>query len=398
MTDTTATRTFAQHVDQPGGPGTQYRVRLRFPGMASVYTEWHSDLDVANARASELRAIRKRGEGPSDGARFVTLGDMAREVLAAKGIAGLTEGGLEWWARILRPLIDGPHAATPVHLLPVAKIRTAHLERAAKHPKAANDERIGLEAVLRAAQADGAKVPGALLELPTPVWETRERVTIHRDGELAAFALGAPDRYARLVLLQGMVGCRIGELLQLRRDWIDLAEGTITIPPAAHKSGKRIGAKIIPLLPEEIALLTEQLATLRVAGATPTSHLPGTPAESELVWPMPDGSAWPMIHGRVAHSYFNRHVWQPTLAAAGRDDLTSHDLRATAVTIMRDRGISEETCQLRVGHADAKLIRSVYDKGSRLARAQRELVAIAAAEVATVTDTIPAATAEEATR
>lgn len=397
MTDTTATRTFAQHVDQPGGPGTQYRVRLRFPGMATIYTEWHSDLDVANARASELRAIRKRGEGPHDGARFVTLGDMAREVLAAKAIAGLTEGGLEWWRRILRPLIDGPHAGTPVHLLPVAKIRTAHLERAAKHPKSANDERIGLEAVLRAAQADGARVPAALLELPTPVWETRERVALTPE-QRDAFALGAPARYARMLLLQGMVGCRYGELLQLRRDWIDLAAGTITIPPAAHKSGKRIGAKVIPLLPEEIALLTEQLATLRVAGATATSHLPGTPAESELVWPMPDGSAWPMIHGRVANSYYDRHVWRPALKAAGRDDLTSHDLRATAVTIMRDRGISEETCALRVGHADAKLIRSIYDKGSRLARAQRELVAVAAAEVATVTDTIPAATAEEATR
>jgi len=65
---------------------------------------------------------------------------------------------------------------------------------------------------------------------------------------------------------------------------------------------------------------------------------------------------------------------------------------------MRDRGISEETCATRVGHADAKLIRSIYDRGSRLARAQRELQAIHAAEVATATDTTTAATAEEATR
>jgi integrase len=401
VTDTTRTRkprpaNWAPGIDQPGGPNGKYRVRLRFPGSPKPQTEMHADLATANARYWELVAIRAQGGSPADGARFVTLGEIAREVLAAKMISGLTDGGLEWWERILRPLTDGPHADTPVHLLPVSKIRTAHLQRAAQHPKAANDERIGLEHVLRAARADGARVPDALLELPTPVWETRERRVL-TPSELHAFAIGAPARYVRLVLLQGMVGNRIGELLTLRRDWIDLDAATITIPAAAHKSGKRVGAKVIPLLPEEAELLREQLATLRVAGTTPTAHLPGTPADSELVWPRPDGTAWPVIRGRVAHSYFNRLVWQPTLTAAGRDDLTSHDLRATAVTTMRDRGISEETCATRVGHADAKLIRSIYDKGSRLLRAQRELRAIHQAEVvATATDTTTATTAAEA--
>ena len=413
MTDTTAPKTklatsreqldalgAAPGIDQPGGPRGRYRIRLRWPGMASPYTEWHANLAVANARYWELVALRQQpGSSPSDGAAYVTLGEQARLVLAAKTVAGLTDGGLEWWERILRPLIDGPHADTLVHLLPVARIRREHLERAAKHPKAANDERIGLEHVLRAARADGAKVPDALLELPTPVWETRERRTL-TPAELVEFAQGAPAPYVRLVLLQGMVGNRIGELLQLRRSWIDLQAATVTIPAPAHKSGKRIGAKVIPLLPEEVALFAEQLAPLRVAGATPTSHLPGTPADSELVWPMPNGDAWPMVRGRVAHGYFHTQVWAPALKAAGlqRGALTSHDLRATAVTTMRDRGISEETCATRVGHADAKLIRSIYDKGSRLARAQRELQAIHQAEVAAVTDTIPAATAEEATR
>jgi len=416
VTDTT-TRKFAPHVDQPGGPGTQYRVRLRFKGMPKPYTEFHADEDVANdARASELRALRAKGEAPEAGAKLVTYGDQAREVLAAKRIAGLTEGGLEWWQRILRPIIDGPHAATYVHLLPARRMRAAYLERAALHPKAANDERIGHEHVLRAAIADGAKVSEQLLQWPRPERNTVERVALTA-AERDPFASCAPDAYVRMLMLQARVGNRYGELLQLRRSWIDWTPGaeSIRIPAPRHKSGKRLGAKVIPLFPEEVELLREQLYP-EAATPSATSHLPSTPADSELVWPMPNGAAWPTTAGRVANAYYDRHVWRPTIKAAAshealgdlprrlqeaeRDALTSHDLRATAITLMMDRGVSYETCAARVGHADSKLIRSIYDRGSLVARAALEMARIVQAEVATAaTDTTTtAATSWEATR
>lgn len=414
MTDTTA-RKFPQHVDQPGGPGTLYRVRLRFKGMSQVYTEWHADLDVATARASELRALRKRGEAPEAGAKLVTYGDQARQVLAEKRLAGLTEGGLAWWVRILRPIIDGEHSATYVHLLPARRMRAAYLERAAAHPKAANDERIGHEHVLRSAIAEGAKVPEALLEWPTPELDPVERVAL-TVAEREVFTSGAPDQYVRMLMLQGRAGPRYGSLLQLRRSWIDWTPGaeTIRFPAKAHKSGRRIGAHVVPLFPEEVELLREQL---HPEAATPsaTSHLPSTPATSELVWPMPNGQPWPMVNGAVANAYYDRHVWQPTLRAsasrpeladvrrrleeAGRDHLTSHDLRATAITLMLDRQVSYETCCARVGHKDSKLIRSVYDRRLVASRAAAEMALIVRAELAAAeADTATAAATREATR
>jgi integrase len=400
----------APGVDQPGGPGTRYRVRLRFPGSSKPHVEWHAELARANARYWELIATRAADETPNEGAAYLTLGEAASQLLAAKRVANLTEGGVEWWVRILRPLINGPHAATPVHLLPAGKLHAAYLERAAKHPKAANDERIGLEATLRHAIRANAKVPQALLEWDPIEWDTLERVALTPD-ELERFAHGAPAGYVRLLLLQGTIGCRIGELLTLQRGWIDWTPGaeTITIPAKRHKSGKRLGAKQIPLFPTEVELLREQLYP-EAATASATSQLPSTPASSELVFPAPNGAAWPTTAGRVAGAYFTRYVWDPTLAAAAtpelagiraklalveRDRLTSHDLRATAITIMRDRGVSIETCALRVGHADGKLIAQVYDKGSQLERARIE---IRAHVVAAATDTTTTATTREATR
>jgi integrase len=50
--------------------------------------------------------------------------------------------------------------------------------------------------------------------------------------------------------------------------------------------------------------------------------------------------------------------------------LEPHDLRATAITLMRDAGFTKEQAAARVGHADSgQLIDRIYDRGDRRARA-----------------------------
>ena len=79
------------------------------------------------------------------------------------------------------------------------------------------------------------------------------------------------------------------------------------------------------------------------------------------------------------------------LETPGRARLvTTHDLRATAVTMMRDLGVPKEAAAARVGHADAgELVDTIYDLGNRAARAAKALRAVApgglraAAEAAT---------------
>jgi hypothetical protein len=58
----------------------------------------------------------------------------------------------------------------------------------------------------------------------------------------------------------------------------------------------------------------------------------------------------------------------------GRRWIGTHDLRATAVTMMRDRDVARDIAAARVGHADAgKLVDAIYDKGSRATRVARAL-------------------------
>lgn len=50
--------------------------------------------------------------------------------------------------------------------------------------------------------------------------------------------------------------------------------------------------------------------------------------------------------------------------------LKPHDLRATAITLMRDAGFTKEQVVARVGHADdGELIERIYDRGDRRTRA-----------------------------
>jgi len=357
------------------------RVRLTFPSLGMHVETFPATPDgarAANRRINELRQWRAAGLTPDTAPRTLTLGVAAGELLDTKIVEGdLTAGGLAWWRRILRPWMEGEFAAVPVHLLNPSRVAAAHRARAAKHPKSAKDELGGLKATLRYARSEGCAIPDRLLDVKPPKLRPRTRKVL-TPAELDAFALAAPARYVRLLLLQGRVGCRISELLTLERWQVDPDGATITIPEPKERR-----PKVIPLLPDEVQLFREQLGELRVAESTATAHLPATPAGRSRLWVMPDGRDWPMVDGRVAGAYFDRAVWAPTLKAAGRSDFTSHDLRATAITIMYDRGISLDTCALRVGHKDAKLIKSVYYQGAAHERAARELAAYVAAERAT---------------
>jgi hypothetical protein len=348
----------------------RYRVRLTFPGVGT-HAEYHGDLETATLRVALMRERRRAGLLPT-ASKATTLGDGARAVLAEATAPkrGLTPGGVQWWERITKPWRDGPHSTTPGHLLNVAKLRAELRARIAQHPKAGKDELAALQRILRTLRADDSRVPELILDAPArrPRRE-REALAV---SDLDLWASCAPTRsYQLLHLLQGSIGNRIGELLQSRPEHWDLARGYLYVPQPKEQRPKRI-----VLLPDEVELAREQLQTVA----------PG----ADTVWTMPNGEPFPYRHGRVQHSYFDRHVWQPTKAAAiaawraaehaspfdatPYDQLTSHDLRATAITTMRDLGVSEETCAWRVGHADGGgLVRRIYDRGSREDRAEREL-------------------------
>lgn len=377
-------------------PGT-FRLQLTFRGLPKRHVEFfpaaahggrEAAAEAANLRILELRRRRRAGELPEARAEHLTLREACDLLLEEK--AGeisrktgrpLSQGGLEWWHRILKPWREGEWATIPVDLLPASRIRRALRLRQLERPKAGADEQLGLEAALRLARREGARPTEQLLELEPPAKrQVRERRALEQ-AEVDLLVASAPPAYGRLIALQATVGNRIGELLLAAPKDVSLERGTLTV------RGKEQRAKRIPLLEEEIDLLREQLGALRPAAEGLTAHLPSTAPGSALIWPMPDGRSWPLTAGRVAGAYFGRAVWAPAIAEAQRrwlelhpgeeetpfDGLTSHDLRSTAITAMLDLGISEETAIRRVGHADAGMVRRIYDRGDRDARALEEL-------------------------
>ena len=95
---------------------------------------------------------------------------------------------------------------------------------------------------------------------------------------------------------------------------------------------------------------------------------------------------WSKAVRRAAEAWRIEHELGPTdptpfewLDVNGqREWITTHDLRATAVTLMREVGMPREEASERVGHVDGgKLVADVYDRGDRTARVRRALDEVA---------------------
>ena len=351
--------------------GSGFRVRVRFGNGARII-EIHPSADAANARLLELRRLRDAGLTPALAPVEQTLAEAVaalrtrkQTTVSRKTRRPLRARTLEWWQRITEPWLAEPYGSLPVSLLSRNAVEDYVLARAVEAAKSAGDELYGLKAVLRLARERGSRIDERILALEPVTRETRTRLALDVH-ELELLAACAPDYARRFLLFKGTVGCRINELFTLTVDCVDLPGGAIFIAAEFAKEGVE---KWIELTREEVALLREQLLA-RAAG-------------SPLVFPTRTGLPW-------RHYQFLRLVWYKARSRAAVcwraehglagdaptpfDGLQPHDLRATAVTLMRDAGIPREDAAARIGHADSgELLERIYDQGDRRRRVRRAL-------------------------
>jgi len=354
-------------------------LRIRFAGCARPHEEHgFPTRHAALKRMIELRDIRDRGLTPSTAPAQLALRDVAQAFLDRKLSTPrrktgrrLTPNGAAWWERSTRPWRSGELASMPLRLVPFHAVETWQLARYRVAPKACHDEIAALKAILRYAAQRGQDFDQALLGLDQLAVEVRRRLALEPE-ELDWFLAHVPAYARRMPSLQATVGLRIGELFTLEDhecaldgDW-----PTILIPAAKCKEQRD---KVIDLTPPEAALVRAQLTPVRLVDGDPPPRAAGT----TLVFPTLTGKRW-------THSQFDRLVWQKAKTRAAEawrlelgdgatpfDDITTHDLRATAVTLMRDALIPEDVCAARVGHADGgRLIREIYDARSARDRAR----------------------------
>ena len=171
----------------------------------------------------------------------------------------------------------------------------------------------------------------------------RERARFLSDAQLARLGEGlaaseaadprrrVPANIIRLLLL---TGARTGEIIGVRREYIDLGRGVITLPAAAHKTGRKTGTKVIVLSAPARQLLAEL-----VKDGPETGYLfPG---------PRPANGKEPQPYGGL------KRFWQAIRAAAKLGDTRIHDLRHTHASVGVTGGFSLLIVGKLIGHAQA---------------------------------------------
>lgn len=176
-----------------------------------------------------------------------------------------------------------------------------------------------------------------------------------------------PDAAANAIRVLAFTGARLSEITEARWSWVNLEQGTITVPPKSHKSGHRTGKpKIIPL------------------------PSPARSVIASLPRGEPDDLVFPATRGTGAINLSSK-MWVQIRKEAGLPDgITNHSLRHSIGTMLAVQGAEAAQIMAALGHSQLSTTQR-YIHIARDARAEmmeRYTAGIAAA-VAPKADVVP---------
>lgn len=168
--------------------------------------------------------------------------------------------------------------------------------------------------------------------------------------EVGGLAGAIDQRYEALVVTAAHTGLRIGELLALRLDRVDLerrrvdvqetlveVKGKLITNPPKTKQGRRV----VPLTRAATRHLERHFDTQRVR------------QPDDFVFTSPEGHP-------IRLSLFRRRFWTPAVNAAGLSPLRIHDLRHTAISLWIAAGASPTEIARRAGHTSVVTVLDRY--------------------------------------
>lgn len=164
-------------------------------------------------------------------------------------------------------------------------------------------------------------------------------------------------RFAQLIRLLLLTGCRLREILHARWSWVDWAGGRLIIPPEHHKTGRRTGrSRRVLLVPRAVEILEE----LR-------RHHPT------------DGGEWVIAGARAGQPLGGYHaLWKQLRDEVDLPDCRPHDLRHTFASVALSTGHGLDVIGQLLGHVSLQSTRRyahlVEDAGrAAVARIEREV-------------------------
>ena len=316
--------------------------------------EWTPD--QARRKADEWRQVTKTGADPLQAKRELRAAPTVGEIIAAyleseryKGKAPTTQiGDLGRIRRHLLPLLGKKH----VHTLTTEDVGRAFT--AIRDGKTAARIKTGKRGLARVTGGEGTAKEAVKLLRSIFGWAINERliktnpaahIKVGSSGTRDTILNGADD-YARLfqaldlleaqkkfsqvaadaIRLIALTGARRGEITGLRWSHVDRRQGLLTLPPAAHKSGKRTGkSRVIGLPAAAQAIIARQ----------PTG------ADCDLVFPPSYGK------GPIALT----KPWRAVRAAAGLPKAIGlHGLRHSLASHMAMGGAQAAEIMTALGH------------------------------------------------
>jgi integrase len=197
--------------------------------------------------------------------------------------------------------------------------------------------------------ADRAKLP----KIPKP---QRQALDAEPARQLLHAARG--DRWEALYVLALSTGCRIGELLALRWDDVDLDRGMLNVQRKLLYLGKQLieggpkssaGRRHVELSRPAV----EALRRHRARQAEQRLQVGAEWSHPDLVFTTPFGK--PQRANPITSYYLPR-----LLAKAGLPKMTFHELRHSAITLMLSRGENISVVAQMVGHSNVAMTLSRY--------------------------------------
>lgn len=188
---------------------------------------------------------------------------------------------------------------------------------------------------------------GLILANPCAVKGASQRDARHRSerrvlsaDELWALADAMPERYRAAVVVAFLSGLRAGELFALQRRHVDLTKGTLRVEQALALPGSgsvfsttksRAGVRAVVLPSVAVEVLAEHMALFTPAGR--------------------DALVFGTSSGRPVSNGHRSMMFGRARKAIGRDDLTWHDLRHSALTLVASTGATLPELMERAGHS-----------------------------------------------
>jgi integrase len=165
--------------------------------------------------------------------------------------------------------------------------------------------------------------------------------------------LGDALGHYRPMLYLALLGLRWGEIAGLRVGDVDFLRGSLTVTRqrtrgekgrmVEHDPKTRAGRRSLSLPAWMTKMLADHLAQRSLTGDAP----------DVLLFASPKGEP---LH----YSNWRRNCWIPARDAAGLGELTFHDLKHTAATLLVEEGVDVKTAQSRLGHANPQTTLRIY--------------------------------------